>query len=73
MGSVSLSHPDAFGPVARQDQDGWGRIRMQELQEGDKCAIQLHLGLHSGFVLGLLSLLVTQSRGPYRALSAGAS
>ena len=72
-GSASLSRPDAPGPVARQSQDGWGRIRKQELPEGDKYAIRPPSWIHSGFVWSLLPVFVTQSRGSYRVLTVAAS
>ena len=65
MGSALLSRLDVSSPVARQFLDGWGQIRMQELPEGDKYTNRLPSGHHSGFVLGLLPLLMTQSRDPY--------
>ena len=73
VGSAPLFYSDASGLVARRGQDSWGWIRLQELPEGDKCAIRPPLELHSGFLLGLLPLLVTQSRGLYRVLSATVS
>ena len=73
VGSASLFYSDASGLVARRGQDSWGWIRLQKLPEGDKCAIRPPLELHSGFLLGLLPLLMTQSRGLYRVLSATVS